>query len=192
MKSRVIVAVLAFAGLTSVPTYAQGPAPNSVKPTTSVAPPSPGALPNVDGLTAEQVQEFLGSPSDIQVRKNGITIWTYGTPNGAQNVYFKKGIASMSASAPARPASASSRNAGACGEADALVRQLRVRATGTPAFADPRMRPDPLVTFSAGTMLPVVERAGAWYQVQFGDRRYGTRVGYVHCSLVQGVVSAQP
>jgi hypothetical protein len=49
----------------------------------------------------------------------------------------------------------------------------------------PRQLRVPLVTMTAGSVLPVAEVADDWLMVRFEDDQWGPRVGYIHCSTVE-------
>lgn len=62
---------------------------------------------------------------------------------------------------------------------------VTVSTENTPLFMKPRVLPVPLTNLSAGSVVPVVEMEGDWYLIRFKDRRWGSRVGYIHCSDVR-------
>jgi hypothetical protein len=59
-----------------------------------------------------------------------------------------------------------------------------VSSSDAPVFIEARVRPVPLTTLALGIVLTVLEADGEWYLIQFDDRRWGPRVGYIHCSNV--------
>ena len=63
-------------------------------------------------------------------------------------------------------------------------RRVAVSAPDAPVFIEARVRPVPLTTLALGRVLIVWEADGEWYLIQFDDRRWGPRVGYIHCSDV--------
>jgi Zn-dependent protease with chaperone function len=89
-----------------------------------------------------------------------------------------------------RPVSQRSPPPTACGESrkGPLPTSLTVSVDQTRVFIQPRVLPVPLAQFPRGVRLPVVETEGDWFLIRFDDRRWDTRVGYVHCSNV--IVSA--
>jgi hypothetical protein len=42
----------------------------------------------------------------------------------------------------------------------------------------------PLASLTIGTSLAPTQRTGDWFLIKFEDRRWGQRVGYVHCADV--------
>jgi len=87
----------------------------------------------------------------------------------------------------ARKSSAAAKTASAgenaCG-ADASISYLVVSKVDTPVFVQPNPKQQPLTRVEIGTVLPLQRTEGDWFLVQFEDRRWGSRVGYVHCSNV--------
>jgi hypothetical protein len=57
-----------------------------------------------------------------------------------------------------------------------------VTLADVPVFIQPRELQTPLTTLPSALMVAATERAGDWYLIRFEDRRWGPRVGYVHCS----------
>jgi len=66
-------------------------------------------------------------------------------------------------------------------------------APGAPVFIQPQVLPTPLVSLASGTELPAVGSTGLWFQVQFEDKQWGPRIGYIHCESViaSGAVTAR-
>ena len=173
---------------TPKPTQSQPPAIQFVPPDTR--PP----LPNIDGLTPEDVREFLGPPFAIQMLKDQRLAWSYATPDGVQIVYFKPESATGTAGtrpAPARPPAAPKPQtappmppSGCDGiVARGPVASLLVVMPKTPAFVTPQIRQDAVTTFAPFTMLRSLGTSGAWYLVTFQGAR-GPQSGYVHCTDV--------
>ena len=75
--------------------------------------------------------------------------------------------------------------------ADVCPRQDAFRNAVTladvPVFIQPRELQTPLTTLPSAVMVAATERAGDWYLIRFEDRRWGPRVGYVHCSGLRGL-----
>ena len=61
---------------------------------------------------------------------------------------------------------------------------VTVSTDQAPVFIGPRVLAVSLTTLSVGAVVPVVQAEGDWYLVRFEDRRWGSRVGYVHCANV--------
>jgi hypothetical protein len=40
----------------------------------------------------------------------------------------------------------------------------------------------PLTNLPSGTVVPVIGIEGDWLLIRFDDRRWGSRVGYIHCA----------
>src|SRR5262249_31000047 len=129
-------------------------------------------------------------PTLTQVRRS-VVMWTYATPSGMQTVYFRQGVASVSPQAKpstgretrivtSAPNSTPGAGQGVCNED--VPGLVMVKADDTPVFVTAKFRPEPLATFYAGTVLSVVNSEGPWRLVRFGDSRWGSRVGYIHCS----------
>lgn len=77
-----------------------------------------------------------------------------------------------------------------------LRRNVRVTADAARVYIYPRQMQQPLSALPQGTTLPVTQREGDWLFIRFQDRRWGPRVGYVHCADVvvppAAVADAQP
>ena len=58
-------------------------------------------------------------------------------------------------------------------------------AEAAPVFALPDSTRTPLRTLDAGTIVRIVEQKGEWIRVEFNDRQWGRRIGYVHRKFVQ-------
>lgn len=153
------------------------------------------ALPNTDGLSPQQVKDFLGPPAVTQVLRDNRIALSYATPDGPRTVYVgaqavttrpspNRARRSATAASEQRASSPASDVApAACDGILALggVRTVTIRAPRSPVFSTPQIRQDPLRLFSPGTELPVVDRGGAWYVVRWqGD--LGPQTGYLHCS----------
>jgi hypothetical protein len=54
-----------------------------------------------------------------------------------------------------------------------------------PIFLDPKVTRTPLTTVLAGTTLEVLNQSGDWVQVQFNDRAFGRRVGWIEARHVR-------
>ncbi len=140
----------------------------------------------VEGMTTEQVTAFLGPPAFTQVRSRTTTVWNYATPDGVLAVFFNTGIASLrEPRARTKPGVATRERTAlaldACG-AEIVAPNSFVTLDATPIFIRPQYQTEPLATFPAHAAVTVSGRIGGWFVAQFGDRRWGTRVGYVHCS----------
>lgn len=72
----------------------------------------------------------------------------------------------------------------ACQPPGTVPRHVSVLADSADVFIQPRVMPQPLAALAAGTLLPVTGRADEWLLISFQDPRWGTRVGYVHCTNV--------
>lgn len=147
-------------------------------------------LPNIDGLTPEEVSDFLGPPFAIQVLKDKRLAWSYATPDGVQIVYFRPesvtGITGTKpAPAPARPQPATPLPPNGCQGTVARgpVASLVVVMPRTPAFVTPQIRQDAVTTFAPFTTLLSLGTSGAWYLVTFQGAR-GPQSAYVHCTDV--------
>jgi len=150
-------------------------------------------LPATDGLSPQQVKEFLGPPAVTQVLRDKRLALSYATPDGPRTIYVGGQMGATSPNPARRSATAASERRpssspgqvapAACDGILALsgVRNITIRAPRSPVFSTPQIRQDPLRLFSPGTGLPVVEASGAWYVVRWqGDR--GPQTGYLHCS----------
>lgn len=62
-----------------------------------------------------------------------------------------------------------------------------VTLTSVPVYIQPRELHTPLTTLPSAVMVAAAERAGDWYLIRFDDRRWGPRVGYVHCSSLRAL-----
>jgi hypothetical protein len=71
------------------------------------------------------------------------------------------------------------------------VQTVTVRTGAAPVYIRPQVWVEPLATLSAGESLAVREVSGEWLLITFRDRRYGDRVGYIHCSRVDAPASAE-
>jgi hypothetical protein len=146
-------------------------------------------LPNIDGLTPDDVREFLGPPFATQILKDKRLAWSYATPDGVQIVYFKPenatGTTAASPPAAARPAARSTLPPNGCQGlvARGPVATLVVVMPKTPAFVTPQFRQDAVSTFAPHTTLSSLGTSGAWFVVTFQGAR-GPQSGYVHCSDV--------
>ena len=79
----------------------------------------------------------------------------------------------------------------ACGQRDIVRPRANVVVRlDAPAYVAPRELEVPLATIAAGTRLPIMEAAGEWILVRFDDRRWGPRVGYLHCSRLAAIQPA--
>ena len=65
-----------------------------------------------------------------------------------------------------------------------------VTMANVPVYIQPRELQTPLTTLPSALMVAVSERTDDWYLVRFDDRRWGPRVGYVHCSGVRALSPA--
>ena len=159
-------------------------------------------LPNIDGLTPDEVRDFLGPPFATQVLRDKRLAWSYATPDGIQVVYFRpdgatpqgrgratgrRGSAGEGrAAAPRGPASVDTGlPPNGCRGLTAIetLASIAVVMPRTPAFIKPQMQQDTVTTFEPGTILPTAGTAGAWILVRFTGPR-GPQVGYVHCTDV--------
>ena len=146
-------------------------------------------LPNIDGLTPDDVREFLGPPFATQILKDKRLAWSYATPDGVQIVYFKPenatGTTGASPPAAAKPAPPSDLPPNGCQGlvARGPVATLVVVMPKTPAFVTPQFRQDAVSTFAPHTTLRSLGTSGAWFVVTFQGAR-GPQSGYVHCSDV--------
>lgn len=146
-------------------------------------------LPNIDGLTPDDVREFLGPPFATQVLKDKRLAWSYNTPDGVQIVYFKPenatGTTGASPPAAAKPVPSPTLPPNGCQGlvARGPVATLAVVMPRTPAFVTPQLRPDAVTTFAPHTTLTALGTSGAWFVVTFQGAR-GPQSGYVHCSDV--------
>ena len=122
-----------------------------------------------------------------------MTAWYYATPDGRLPVYFVADLATATApvvkrgAAPPAPVRRMPGEIASCNGIRAIagLKALVVHMPNAPAFIEPRLRAVPLTTLPAGQKLEVTAVDGAWYLVRFKDERWGTRVGYVHCSDVR-------
>jgi hypothetical protein len=57
-----------------------------------------------------------------------------------------------------------------------------VTADTAPAYVEPKVLQVPVETFHQGDALDITDRAGDWFLTRFQDRRWGPRVGFIHCS----------
>jgi hypothetical protein len=91
------------------------------------------------------------------------------------------------ATAPNQPAASEPAEVSAplsvCG-AETRAERVDVIREQSPVFIRPQVMPEPLARFPAGTRLTVVKREAQWLLVNFDDRRWGQRAGYVHCADV--------
>ena len=78
----------------------------------------------------------------------------------------------------------------ACGQKDLIRRRVQTVISPAPAFIQPRILATALIAFDVGTTLPVEEVVHDWIRVRFDDRRWGSRVGYLHCSHVRIVADS--
>ena len=79
----------------------------------------------------------------------------------------------------------------ACGQRDIVRPRANILVRlDSPAYVAPRQLEVPLATIAAGTRLPIMEAAGEWILVRFEDRRWGPRVGYLHCSRLAAIQPA--
>lgn len=147
-------------------------------------------LPNLDGLTPEDVSEFIGPPFAAQVLKDKRLAWSYATPDGVQTVYFRpEGVAgtagTRAAPVPAKPKSTTPLPPNGCEGivARGPVASLMVLMPKTPAFVTPQIRQDAVTTFAPFTTLTSLGTSGAWYLVTFPGGR-GPQSAYVHCTDV--------
>jgi hypothetical protein len=160
-------------------------------------------LPNIDGLTPDEVREFLGPPFATQVLRDKRLAWSYATPSGVQIVYFRPETVKPAPAGPttAKPGSARGGRGGAASspapdaatalppngcrgiEAIPTLVSVAVVMPRTPAFIKPQMQQDTVTTFEPGTILPTAGTTGAWILVRFTGPR-GPQVGYVHCTDV--------
>ena len=158
-------------------------------------------LPNIDGLTPDEVREFLGPPFATQVLRDKRLAWSYATPSGVQIVYFRPESVKPPPAAPAskpgsarggrgRAASSPTPDAAAlpadgCRGIEAIPTLVSVAVVmpRTPAFITPQMQQGTLTMFEPGTILPTAGTTGAWILVRFTGPR-GPQVGYVHCTDV--------
>jgi hypothetical protein len=147
-------------------------------------------LPNIDGLTPDEVSEFIGPPFATQVLKDKRLAWSYATPDGVQIVYFKPG--SATATAATRPATSPAKSPAVAplppNGCDGMVARgpvvsLVVVMPKTPAFVTPQIREDAITTFAPFTSLKSLGTSGAWFLVTFPGAR-GPQSGYVHCTDV--------
>jgi len=146
-------------------------------------------LPNIDGMTPDDVRQFIGPPFATQVLKDNRLAWSYATPDGVQIVYFKPenatGTTGPSPPPPTRPEPPSALPPNGCqglvarGPAASLV----VVMPKTPAFVTPQIRQDVVTTFAPHTTLTYLGTSGAWFVVTFQGAR-GPQSGYVHCTDV--------
>ena len=155
-----------------------------------VAPATRPPLPNIDGLTPEEVREFLGPPFAAQVQKDKRLAWSYETPDGIQTVYFRPesatGTAGSKPAAPvATPAAPAPLPPNGCQGliARGPVATVAVVMPKTPAFVTPQIRRDAVFTFAPYTTLKSLGTSGAWFLVTFQGTR-GPQSGYVHCTDV--------
>jgi hypothetical protein len=58
----------------------------------------------------------------------------------------------------------------------------RVAASRASAYIRPMRLTTPLQTFPQGATLTTTDRQGEWFFIRFEDQRWGTRVGFIHCS----------
>jgi hypothetical protein len=171
---------------------APGPKPTPRQPPVIqfVPPDTRPPLPNIDGLTPEDVREFLGPPFATQVLKDKRLAWSYATPDGVQVVYFRpESVTGTSGTRPApaaaKPQPASSLPPNGCEGivARGPVASLVVVMPKTPAFVTPQFREDAVTTFPPLTTLMSLGTSGAWYLVTFPGAR-GPQSAYVHCTDV--------
>ena len=177
-------------GSRDVVAQSQAPASSQQPPEQFVPPESRPPLPNIDGLTPEEVREFVGPPFATQVLKDKRLAWSYNTPDGVQVVYFRpedaKGAAGAKPAPPqARPKAPSSLPPNGCQGivARGPVASLVVVMPKTPAFVTPQIRRDAVTTFAPFTTLMSLGTSGAWYLVTFQGAR-GPQSAYVHCTDV--------
>jgi hypothetical protein len=92
------------------------------------------------------------------------------------------------------PATANVPEASLCNqEVHSGPKTVTVSTAKAPLFIEPRVLPTPLTDLPRGAEAPVVQVEGDWYLVRFEDRRWGSRVGYVHCAQVRlGTSSHDP
>ena len=155
-----------------------------------VAPVTRPPLPNIDGLTPEDVRAFLGPPFATQVQKDKRLAWSYETPDGIQTVYFKpESPTGTGGSTPAAPAVKPAQPAGLPPDgcqglvARGPVATVAVVMPKTPVFVTPQLRRDAVFTFAPYTTLKSLGTSGAWFLVTFQGAR-GPQSGYVHCTDV--------
>jgi hypothetical protein len=87
------------------------------------------------------------------------------------------------------PTTPSDAAASACGNQG--LTKVSVVLSAAPVFIQPQRLPTPLVTLAIGTDLPVVKAEGDWYLIRFDDKRWGPRVGYIHCASVVATRTAE-
>jgi len=149
-----------------------------VQAPTAIAPPTTYAgLPNVTGYTPEQVKTSVGLPVVVRISKTGVTSWLYATPDGDRFIYFVNGHATMMLPTKSREAAPAA--IPGCAQAPE-ARTVIVLSPNTPVYSAPRVRPEAVDRLAAGTALPVLRTAGAWFAVSLG----GIHAAYVHCSDV--------
>ena len=196
-----VVAMVALVMFAVIPTAAMSgqdagaaqsatPVPRQPAAIQFVPPDTRPPLPNIDGLTPEEVSDFIGPPFATQVLKDKRLAWSYATPDGVQIVYFRPESATGTAGtkplpAPARPQPARPLPPNGCEGIVARwpVASVVVVMPKTPAFVTPQIRQDALTTFAPFTTLMSLGTSGAWYLVTFPGAR-GPQSGYVHCSDV--------
>jgi hypothetical protein len=195
----IVVTVAMFAG---IPTAARPgdqdagaaqsatPVPRQPAVIQFVPPDTRPPLPNLDGLTPDEVRDFIGPPFATQVLKDKRLAWSYATPDGVQTVYFRpEGVADTAgtrpAPTPARPQPAAALPPNGCDGLGARgpVASLMVVMPKTPAFVTPQIRQDAVTTFAPFTTLMSLGTSGAWYLVTFPGGR-GPQSAYVHCTDV--------
>lgn len=146
-------------------------------------------LPNLDGLTPEEVSDFIGPPFSTQILKDKRLAWSYATPDGVQTVYFRpEGVAGTAGTKPAPPGAKPQPATLPPNGCDGLVARgpvasLVVVMPKTPAFVTPQIRQDAVTTFAPFTTLMSLGTSGAWYLVTFQGGR-GPQSAYVHCTDV--------
>jgi hypothetical protein len=158
-----------------------------------IPPSSRPPLPNVDGLTTDQVRLFLGPPSTTQTLRDKRIAWSYATPSGLQTLYFRPATVTggQTSAAPIRSkepetiATGSALPMNACRGIVAAenIRTIVVVMPQTPVFVTAEIRQEAIATFAPETVLSTTATVGAWYLVKFEGVR-GPQSGYVHCSDV--------
>jgi hypothetical protein len=147
-------------------------------------------LPRVLGLTAEEVQAFIGQPAYTLTRPRGVTVWYYPTPSGTQQVLMVRNASAGGAGLRATELVSGNKTPtlatlpASC-EVQMAPISVTTRYPSVPAFTRAQFGPAPVAAFEAGAVLSVLERTGSWFLIRFNDRRWGERRAYVHCTDVE-------